>query len=218
MTVLFFYTFIDLPRHQSARLLSVISSELCAVGNIGWWTCSNSEVSGARNWSRWENCITILPLLTWWNWKQFDIRVLLCTHLKLFLLFKSEVSDLILFSVNTRVVHRQKASFAGHRLTWAFPVCHSQQMARHKTIQERVTAHSHGSTPKVKPLKHRGNYCICAKCCNSQKPCILSTENIYVFHMVLTGMRWRSWLRHCATRLKVAGSIPHEVIEVVQFT
>jgi hypothetical protein len=27
--------------------------------------------------------------------------------------------------------------------------------------------------------------------------------------------RWRSWLRHCATNRKVAGSIPNEVIGFV---
>ena len=28
------------------------------------------------------------------------------------------------------------------------------------------------------------------------------------FHVVLRGTRWRSWMRHCATSRKVAGSIP----------
>jgi hypothetical protein len=28
------------------------------------------------------------------------------------------------------------------------------------------------------------------------------------------GTRWRSWLRHCATSRKVAGSIPDGVIEI----
>ena len=28
------------------------------------------------------------------------------------------------------------------------------------------------------------------------------------------GTRWRSWLRHCATTPKVAGSIPDGVIEI----
>jgi len=31
--------------------------------------------------------------------------------------------------------------------------------------------------------------------------------------MVSGGTRWRSWLRHCATSRKVAGSIPDGVIE-----
>ena len=29
------------------------------------------------------------------------------------------------------------------------------------------------------------------------------------------GPRWRSWLRHCATSQKVAGSIPDGVIDVI---
>jgi len=28
------------------------------------------------------------------------------------------------------------------------------------------------------------------------------------------GTRWRNWLRHCARSRKVAGSIPHYVIEI----
>jgi hypothetical protein len=31
--------------------------------------------------------------------------------------------------------------------------------------------------------------------------------------IVTWGTRWRSWLRHCATSRKVAGSIPNGVIE-----
>jgi len=31
---------------------------------------------------------------------------------------------------------------------------------------------------------------------------------------VLWGTRWRSWLRHCATKRKVAGSIPDDVIGI----
>jgi hypothetical protein len=31
---------------------------------------------------------------------------------------------------------------------------------------------------------------------------------------VVWGMRWRSWLRHCATSRKVAGSIPDGVIGI----
>ena len=30
----------------------------------------------------------------------------------------------------------------------------------------------------------------------------------------MRGTRWRSWLRHCATSRKVAGSIPDGVIEI----
>src|SRR5215510_63819 len=42
--------------------------------------------------------------------------------------------------------------------------------------------------------------------------------NIYGTFIVATiscrGTRWRSWLRHCATNRKVAGSIPDVVIEI----
>jgi hypothetical protein len=31
------------------------------------------------------------------------------------------------------------------------------------------------------------------------------------------GTRWRSWLRHCATSRKVAGSIPDGVIEIFHY-
>ena len=32
--------------------------------------------------------------------------------------------------------------------------------------------------------------------------------------MNIRGTRWRSWLRHCATSWKVAGSIPDDVIGI----
>jgi hypothetical protein len=43
---------------------------------------------------------------------------------------------------------------------------------------------------------------------------IPTTYTYYLFQKVLTdwGTRWRSWLRHCATSRKVAGSIPDGVI------
>ena len=31
----------------------------------------------------------------------------------------------------------------------------------------------------------------------------------------ICGTRWRSWLRHCATNRKVAGSIPDGVIDII---
>jgi len=34
----------------------------------------------------------------------------------------------------------------------------------------------------------------------------------FTFAISVQGTRWRSWLRHCATSRKVAGSIPHGVI------
>ena len=40
----------------------------------------------------------------------------------------------------------------------------------------------------------------------------------YVIFIYITaldwGTRWRSWLRHCATSRKVAGSIPDGIIEI----
>ena len=31
----------------------------------------------------------------------------------------------------------------------------------------------------------------------------------------IKGTRWRSWMRHCATSRKVAGSIPDGVIDII---
>jgi hypothetical protein len=48
--------------------------------------------------------------------------------------------------------------------------------------------------------------------------CTSTAENISLrvilarFNIVSEGTRWRSWLRHCATRRKVAVSIPDVVI------
>jgi hypothetical protein len=40
-------------------------------------------------------------------------------------------------------------------------------------------------------------------------------ENILIhLYTFLGGKRWRSWLRHCATRRYVAGSIPDGVIGI----
>ena len=37
---------------------------------------------------------------------------------------------------------------------------------------------------------------------------------LYYLHNINRGPRWRSWLRHCATSQKVAGSIPDGVIGI----
>jgi hypothetical protein len=37
---------------------------------------------------------------------------------------------------------------------------------------------------------------------------------IILFYILEWGTRWRSWLRNCATSLKVAGSIPDGTIEI----
>jgi len=36
----------------------------------------------------------------------------------------------------------------------------------------------------------------------------------FAVHKTAGGTRWRSWLRHCATSRKVAGSIPDGVIGI----
>jgi hypothetical protein len=40
---------------------------------------------------------------------------------------------------------------------------------------------------------------------------IFNLLTIKGFYMFRGGTRWRSWLRHCATNRKVAGSIPNGV-------
>ena len=40
------------------------------------------------------------------------------------------------------------------------------------------------------------------------------SQPILSYHTGLDSMQWRSWLRHCATSWKVAGSIPGGVIEI----
>ena len=37
---------------------------------------------------------------------------------------------------------------------------------------------------------------------------------LLAFHSQVGEMRWRSWLRHCTTSRKVAGSIPDGVIRI----
>jgi len=39
-------------------------------------------------------------------------------------------------------------------------------------------------------------------------------EYIYIYIYIYGITRWRSWLRHCATSRKVAGSIPDGAIEI----
>jgi len=38
---------------------------------------------------------------------------------------------------------------------------------------------------------------------------------LFVYSPICDGTRWRSWLRHCATSRKVAGSIPNGVIGII---
>jgi hypothetical protein len=49
-----------------------------------------------------------------------------------------------------------------------------------------------------------------------------NNELIFVKFLTVTveksGTRWRTWLRHCATTLKVAGSIPSGVIGIFLLT
>ena len=40
----------------------------------------------------------------------------------------------------------------------------------------------------------------------------IRTQKFDLLYIILGDSRWRSWLRHCATRRKVAGSIPDGVI------
>jgi hypothetical protein len=39
-------------------------------------------------------------------------------------------------------------------------------------------------------------------------------NNIYINYITWRGTRWRGWLRHCAARCKVTGSIPDGVIGI----
>ena len=51
--------------------------------------------------------------------------------------------------------------------------------------------------------------------------CIRNVQNHpnkYIKHIQSWGTRWRSWLRHCATSWKVAGSIPDGVIGFFSLT
>ena len=46
---------------------------------------------------------------------------------------------------------------------------------------------------------------------------IIWSANSFCFSLNLGGMRWRSWLTHCATSRKVAGSIPDDIIEIFRW-
>ena len=46
-------------------------------------------------------------------------------------------------------------------------------------------------------------------------PAVASTVINWVPRTFLRGTQWRSWLRHCATSRKVAGSIPEGVIDMI---
>jgi hypothetical protein len=55
-------------------------------------------------------------------------------------------------------------------------------------------------------------------CRNLQHSWLFEELDVYVFHSVrltLPHCRQRSWLRHCATSRKVAGSIPDGVIDII---
>ena len=43
-------------------------------------------------------------------------------------------------------------------------------------------------------------------------------NDLSFLHKYMGGTRWRSWLRHCATSRKVAGSIPDGVIGFFSLT
>jgi len=42
-----------------------------------------------------------------------------------------------------------------------------------------------------------------------------SSGKVFSPSVSVFGMRWRSWLRHCATSRKVAGSISGDVIDLI---
>jgi len=43
---------------------------------------------------------------------------------------------------------------------------------------------------------------------------VLTIVHFMLLHSVCGGTRWRSWLRHCATSWKVAGSISDGVVGI----
>jgi hypothetical protein len=45
---------------------------------------------------------------------------------------------------------------------------------------------------------------------------IIKIYNLNTLDIYIGGTRWRSWLRHCATNWKVAGSIPDGVTGIFQ--
>ena len=46
----------------------------------------------------------------------------------------------------------------------------------------------------------------------------MEEQKYYFSYKNIGGTRWRSWLRHCATRRKVAGSIPDGIVGFFSFT
>ena len=42
-------------------------------------------------------------------------------------------------------------------------------------------------------------------------------KHLLLFKSIWRGTRWRSWLRHCASNWKVAGSIPDDAIGIFQW-
>jgi len=83
-------------------------------------------------------------------------------------------------------------------ITWHYPIMHS----RRKVLPERLG-------PKLYLKK---NWLVLEYI---SKKCTTCDKN-YVSYSTLLGARcwWRSWLRHCATSRKVAGSIPDDVIGI----
>jgi len=63
-----------------------------------------------------------------------------------------------------------------------------------------------GFDPPKHPARSESLYRLQYDGCNCVVFLVTSTSN--------WGIRWRSWLRHCATNRKVAGSIPDGVIEI----
>ena len=55
---------------------------------------------------------------------------------------------------------------------------------------------------------------LCIKLLHRSFTCWESVPKFYHHHITFRGTRWRSWLRHCATSRKVAGSIPDGVIKI----
>ena len=47
-----------------------------------------------------------------------------------------------------------------------------------------------------------------------KRPALRFVQYIPLWYIILGATRWRSWLRHCATSRKVAGSIPDCAIEI----
>jgi len=71
-------------------------------------------------------------------------------------------------------------------------------------------------SPSVRILEAKRFYLIYISCHKQETTAtyIYIYIYIYILHISYGGTRWRSWLRHCATSRKVAGSIPNGVIGI----